>query len=76
MFSLKERQKAVELYIKYGRSAADTVRELGYPTKPTLRRWHREYMSEEGLCRLLSGARQEPVKDRQGHGLSKQAGAA
>ncbi|MDZ4058204.1 MAG: DUF4817 domain-containing protein, partial [Polynucleobacter sp.] len=33
MYSYEQRIKAVELYIKYGRSAAATVRELGYPSK-------------------------------------------
>ncbi|WP_414150893.1 hypothetical protein ACIZ62_18535 [Acetobacterium carbinolicum] len=34
--------KAVELYIKYDQSAADTVRELGYPDRKMLVRWYKE----------------------------------
>jgi len=44
MYSLEDRQRAVDLYIKYHRSAADTVRELGYPSKSTLKHWHREFI--------------------------------
>src|SRR5690554_2175163 len=35
--------RAVMLYIKYDFSAADTVRELGYPNRKMLVRWYREY---------------------------------
>ena len=31
MFSLEDRKKAVELYLKYGRNSALVLRELGYP---------------------------------------------
>lgn len=49
MYSYEQRIKAVELYIKYGRSAAATVRELGYPSKKNLRRWHAIYIRTGGL---------------------------
>lgn len=32
MYSYKERKKAVELYIKFDKSASAAVRELGYRT--------------------------------------------
>jgi len=32
VYSHEDRMKAVRLYIKYDFSAADTVRELGYPS--------------------------------------------
>ncbi len=38
----KDRIKAVRLYIKYDLSAADTVRELGYPSRKMLVRWYHE----------------------------------
>jgi transposase InsO family protein/transposase-like protein len=43
MYTYEEREKAVKLYIKYGLSAAATVRELGYPEKKTLTLWYKEY---------------------------------
>lgn len=47
MYSQEKRTAAVELYIKYGKSAADTVRELGYPSKHTLKRWYKDYLAEQ-----------------------------
>jgi len=43
VYSYEERIRAVELYIKYDLSAADTIRELGYPSYKMLVRWYREY---------------------------------
>ena len=43
MYSYEERVKAVNLYIKFGLSAAATVRELGYPGRKMLRLWYKEY---------------------------------
>jgi putative transposase len=43
VYSHDERMKAVLLYIERGLSAADTIRELGYPSRQTLWRWYREY---------------------------------
>jgi transposase-like protein len=49
MYSYEDRIKAVELYIKYDLSAADTVRELGYPSYKMLVRWYKEYLETGGL---------------------------
>lgn len=43
MYSFEIRMRAVELYIKYGHSAADVIRELGYPNRGSLRNWFREF---------------------------------
>lgn len=43
MYSYSDRLKAIELYIQYGKSAAATVRALGYPSKKQLRRWYQSY---------------------------------
>ena len=43
MYSYKQRKKAVELYIEYDKSASKVVRELGYATRKTLKRWYKEY---------------------------------
>ena len=49
MYSHDERTRAVELYIKLGKRAAATVRQLGYPTKNALRSWHREFEQRHDL---------------------------
>ena len=48
MYSYEERMKAVRLYIEYDHRGAAAVRKLGYPTRRTLRDWHREYL-ESGI---------------------------
>ena len=42
MYSYEERKKAVEAYIKNECNARQTVKELGYPTRPTLVNWYWE----------------------------------
>jgi transposase InsO family protein/transposase-like protein len=44
MYSYSDQIKAVELYIQYGKSAAATVRALGYPSEKQLRRWYQSYV--------------------------------
>lgn len=40
--SAEQRKKAIETFARFGRSAADTIAELGYPSRVTLRNWRRE----------------------------------
>jgi len=49
MFSYEERLKAVKLLIQYDMSYADTIRELEYPSKQTLRNWYTEYKTNNSL---------------------------
>ena len=44
MYSYEDRLRAVQLYIQLGHRAGLTIRQLGYPTKNSLRSWHREYV--------------------------------
>lgn len=44
MYSYEDRIRAVRLYIKLGKRIAATIRRLGYPTKNSLKSWHREYV--------------------------------
>ena len=44
MYSIEEREKAIRLYIKYDKCAADVIRELGYPDRKTLTKWYRDYL--------------------------------
>jgi putative transposase len=39
MHSYEERMKAVQLFIKYDLSVADTIREPGYPTVSGIIKW-------------------------------------
>ena len=57
MYSLEDRKKAVELYIKYGLCAADVVHELGYPSKKMLRIWHKEFIETGELHEGFRGGR-------------------
>ena len=54
MYSYEDRIKAVELYVKYDLSAADTIRELGYPDYKTLVQWYKEYQETGGLHRRFN----------------------
>lgn len=52
MYSREEKLKAVELFIKYDKSPASAIRELGYPCRATLYAWHEEYLASG--CRAPS----------------------
>ena len=45
--SREQRDRAVDLYIRYERCAADVIRELGYPSRGMLPVWYRERLEEE-----------------------------
>ncbi len=47
MYSYEDRMRAVALYIKLGKRAKATIRELGYPGRATLTAWVREASLEE-----------------------------
>jgi len=49
MYSLEERKRAVDLWVKYDGSYAAVCRELGYPVVRTLRRWVEEYRLTDTL---------------------------
>ena len=49
MYSYDDRMRAVRLYIKLGKRAAATVRQLGYPTKVALKNWYRQYKQCDDL---------------------------
>lgn len=46
-YSKEQRDRAVDLYIRYERCAADVIRELGYPSSGRLPVWYRERLEEE-----------------------------
>lgn len=52
MYSREEKLKAVELFIKYDKSPASVIRELGHPCRATLYAWYEEYLANG--CRMPS----------------------
>ena len=69
MYSAEQRKKAVETFARFGCSAADTIAELGYPTRHTLRNWWREYriggdgfLEREQRNRLVNGNGADSVR--------------
>jgi transposase InsO family protein/transposase-like protein len=49
MYSYDDRLRAVQLYIKLGKRAGLTIRQLGYPTKNALKAWHRTYEQRQDV---------------------------
>ena len=64
MFSEDQRRVATGTFMKYDHSYADTVAELGYPNRATLRLWWREYESTGEIPRG-KGTRQSKYTDEQ-----------
>ena len=50
MHGTEQRKLAIETYIKFDPSAADTVAELGHPTRHSLRAWYKDCL-EHGEVR-------------------------
>lgn len=50
MYSYEDRLRAVRLYIKLGLRVGPTIRQLGYPTKNSLKSWHQEYLQRHDLA--------------------------
>jgi len=47
VYSRTDRMKAIELYIKYYRSAATVINELGYPSRGMMRNWYKQHLLEQ-----------------------------
>lgn len=56
MYTLEQRTRAVELYIKHGLKATATIRELGYPSRVQLAAWHKEWLETGGSLHERSRA--------------------
>lgn len=65
MYSLEDRTKAVELYFKYGGASAAVRRELGYPSKRTLKLWVGEYKTTGALHEKYCGVRRSKYSKEQ-----------
>ena len=46
-YSREQRDRDVDLYVKYERCAADVIHELGYPSKGALLSWYADRLEEE-----------------------------
>ena len=44
MFSTEQRRIAIETFIRFDHSYADTIAELGYPTRHSLRARYKDYL--------------------------------
>ena len=65
-YSKEQRDRAVDLYIKYECCAADVIRELGYPSRTILYVWYRERLEEERTGVLSKrGERRRRYSDEQ-----------
>lgn len=67
-YTYEEKVKAVQLYIKYGRSPALVRHELGYPSKSCLNKWYNKY--------IKTGDLQKTGKDRNSKYTQEQRQAA
>ena len=57
MYLHEERIRAVKLYIKLGKRTGPTIRQLGYPTKNSLKGWYREYERDRDLQVMYTRSR-------------------
>jgi len=65
-YSKEQRDRAVDLYVRYERCAADVIRELGYPSSGMLPVWYRERLEEERAGRQSTrGKRYRRYTDEQ-----------
>jgi putative transposase len=49
MYSYEDLIRAVELYINLDKRVRPTIRQLGYPTKNSLKSWYNEYQQKLDL---------------------------
>ena len=61
MYSYEDRIRAVKLFIKLGKRTGLTIRQLGYPTKNSLKNWHLEY-ERVTICLSAMCARRRGIR--------------
>jgi len=69
MYSYDDRIRAVELYIKLGKRVRSTIRQLGYPTKNSLKGWHNEYQQKLDLPAGCAGRQPKFSKEQKAAAL-------
>lgn len=78
MYSTEQRRLAIETFIRFDHSYADTIAELGYPNRHTLNNWWREYRETGEVPvgkmirepRFSDDQKREAVEHYLGHGKS------
>ena len=55
MYSYEDRIRALKRSIKLGKRVRPTIRQLGYPTKNSLKGWYNEYRLKLGLSAGYAG---------------------
>lgn len=70
MYSYEDRIRAVELYIKLGKRVRPTIRQLGYPTKNSLKGWYSEYQQKLDLPAGYAGRRPKFSQEQKKRQLS------
>ena len=78
MYSTEQRRLAIETFIRFDHSHADTIAELGYPDRHTLNNWWREYRETGEVPvgkmirepRFSDDQKREAVEHYLGHGKS------
>jgi transposase InsO family protein len=69
-YSWEARKKAIDLYIKYGKSVSAAIYELGYPSRHALTTWYQEYL-ESNEC----GDGEDPHKRKPRYTLEQKQAA-
>lgn len=64
MYSYEDRMRAVELYLKLGKRLKATIRQLGYPTKNSLKNWCREFEHSGELQRSYTPRRSKYTQEQ------------
>ena len=76
MYSTEQRRVAIETFVKFDHSYADTIAEPGYPNRHTLNNWWREYKATGEVPvakairepRFSDGQKREAVEHYLSHG--------
>jgi len=61
VYSMEDRNKAIELWLKYDKSPAAVTNELGYPSPKMLAKWYQDYIKEKETG-IIHGRRQRESK--------------
>ena len=73
MYSTEQQRIAIEIFIRFGHSYADTITELGSPDRHTLRSWWKEY-KETGEVPVAKRVREPRFTDDQRREAVEQVG--
>ena len=69
MYSYEDRIRIVELYIELGKRVRRAIRQLGYPTKNSLKSWYNEYQRKLDLPTGYAGRRPKSSQEQKAAAL-------